>query len=124
MRRSFSKAVQREALSRAQGRCEARLPSGERCPCALRPGHYRFDHVIPDRIGGAASLTNCAVICVDCDRAKYPRDRATIDRTRRIEDRHAGITDPWRRPMPGGRMSPVKRLIGGGVVSRATGERL
>ena len=123
-RRDFSKVTQREALVRAAGRCEAALPSGERCPCALQPGRYRFDHVIPDRIGGAPSLENCQVICVACDRAKYPRDRATIDRTRRIEDRHAGVTDPWRRTLPAGRRSPFKRLIGGGVVNRATGERL
>jgi 5-methylcytosine-specific restriction endonuclease McrA len=124
MRRNFSKAVQRDALARAKGQCEAALPSGERCPCALQTGRYRFDHTIPDRIGGAATLSNCQVICVGCDRAKYPRDRLVIDRTRRIEERHAGITDPWRRPMPGGRTSPFKRLIGGGVASRATGERL
>lgn len=124
MRRAFPKSIQREALARAAGQCEAALPSGDRCPCTLQPGRYRFDHRIPDRIGGAPDLANCQVICLGCDRAKYPRDRAVIDRTRRIEDRHAGITDPWRRPMPGGRASPFKRLIGGGVVSRATGERL
>lgn len=124
MRRAFPKSVQREALARAAGQCEAELPSGERCPCVLRPSRYRFDHRIPDRIGGAATLENCQVICVDCDRAKYPRDSAVIDRTRRLEDRHAGVMDPWRRSLPGGRTSPVKRLVGGGVVSRATGERL
>lgn len=124
MRRNFSKAVQREARVRAAGRCEATMPSGERCPCELRAGRYRFDHVIPDRAGGTPTLANCQVICVDCDRAKYPRDRAVIDRVRRMEDRHFGIADPWRRSMPGGRASPFKRLIGGGVVSRATGERL
>jgi len=124
MRRNFPKAVQREARHRADGRCEAMLPSGDRCPCELRPGRYRLDHTIPDRAGGAPTLANCQVICVDCDRAKYPRDRLVIDRVRRLEDRHAGVTDPWRRPVPGGRASPFKRLIGGGVVSRVTGERL
>lgn len=123
-RRNFSKDTQRQALVRAAGQCEAGLPSGERCGCALQPGRYVFDHTIPDRIGGAPSLENCQVICVACDRAKYPRDRAVIDRTRRIEDRHAGITDPWRQSMPGGRRSPFKRLIGGGIALRATGERL
>lgn len=123
-RRNFSKDTQRQALARAAGRCEADLPSGERCPCALQPGRYVFDHVIPDRIGGEATLVNCQVICKACDQAKYPRDRITIDRTRRIEDRHAGITDPWRRAMPGGCRSPFKRLIGGGVADRTTGERL
>lgn len=124
MRRNFSKITQREALARAAGQCEATLPSGERCPCVLRPGRYRYDHTIPDRAGGAPTLANCQVICVDCDRAKYPRDRLVIDRVRRLEDRHAGVSDPWRGTMPGGRASPFKRLVGGGVVSRATGERL
>lgn len=122
-RRNFTRETQRQALARAKGQCEPALPSGERCPCAIEPGRYRTDHVMPDGIGGAPTLENRQVICVGCGRAKYLRDRATIDRTRRIEDRRAGITDPWRRAMPGGRRSPLKRLIGG-VINRATRERL
>lgn len=39
-RREFTKAVQRSALERADGRCEGTLPNGERCPCALQIGRF------------------------------------------------------------------------------------
>ena len=121
-RTEFSREVRKAALIRADRRCEADLPWGERCPCILRPGFYRFDHIIPDAIGGSATLENCQVICIDCDAAKYPADRAVIDRTRRIQDRHEGTRTPPRRPMALSRRSPVKRKIGTNeVVDRITG---
>ena len=104
-RREFSKKTQRQARDRAAGRCEAELPGGERCPCALVAGRFVYDHRIPDAMGGEPTLENCQVICSDCDRAKYRTDRRTIDDTRRQRDAHDGIrTAPTRkianRPMP------------------------
>jgi hypothetical protein len=122
-RTNFSSAIRKAALISADKRCEAELPWGERCPCVLHPGFYRFDHIIPDAIGGSATLENCQVICVDCDAAKYPADRAVIDRTRRVQDRHEGTSTAPRRPMAGGRRSDVKRTLGGQLVYRATGMR-
>ncbi|MCJ2104727.1 HNH endonuclease [Methylobacterium sp. E-041] len=120
-RTNFSSPIRKAALTRADRRCEADFPWGERCPCILRPGYYRFDHIIPDAIGGSATLENCQVICVDCDAAKYPSDRVVIDRTRRVQDRHEGTRTVPRRPMAGGRRSDVKRTLGGQLVFRATG---
>ncbi|MFY9293302.1 MAG: HNH endonuclease signature motif containing protein [Methylorubrum rhodinum] len=104
-RREFSKPVRRQARDRAAGRCEAELPNGERCPCALVAGRFVYDHRVPDAMGGEPTLENCQVICRDCDRAKYPADRKVIDDTRRQRDAHDGIrTAPTRkiavRPMP------------------------
>lgn len=123
-RQEFPRKVRKAALARAAGRCEAGLPSGERCPCELRPGFYRFDHVVPDRIGGSPDLANCQVICVGCDAAKYAVDRPVIDRTRRMQDRHEGLVPPPKRVLGGSRRSPVKLKIGGGRVDRATGRSL
>lgn len=123
-RQNFTSKVRKDALTRANGRCEAGLPSGERCPCELRPGFYRFDHIIPDRIGGAATLENCQVICVGCDAAKYHSDRPVIDRTRRIQERHEGTATLSPRAVLGSRRTPVKLKIGGGAVNRATGEAI
>ena len=121
-RTEFPSAVRKAALIRADKRCEAELPFGERCPCVLHPGFYRFDHIIPDAIGGSATLENCQVICIDCDAAKYPADRAVIDRTRRIQDRHEGTRTAPRRPMALSRRSPVKRKLGTNeLVDRITG---
>lgn len=120
-RTEFSREVSKAALIRADRRCEADLPWGERCPCVLHPGFYRFDHVIPDAIGGSATLANCQVLCCDCDAAKYPTDRVVIDRTRRVQDRHEGSRTAPHRPMAGSRRSDVKRTLGGQIVFRATG---
>ncbi|MDP4006941.1 HNH endonuclease signature motif containing protein [Methylobacterium sp. NEAU K] len=123
-RREFSKAVLRAALARADGRCEGMLTDGSRCPCTLQVGRFHYDHIIPTALTEDASLANCQVLCRPCHAAKTVVDIGTIARVRRVRDRHAGIVDPYRRPLPGSKASPFKRLIGGGVIRRATGERL
>lgn len=123
-RREFSKAVLRAALDRAMGRCEGVLTDGSRCPCALHVGRFHYDHIVLAALTEDASLDNCQVLCRPCHAAKTVIDVGVIARVRRVRDRHAGITDAHRRSLPGGKASPFKRLIGGGVVRRDTGERL
>ena len=123
-RREFPKAVLRAALARAAGRCEALLTDGSRCPCALQVGRFQYDHIVPAALTADASLQNCQVLCRPCHAAKTVVDVGLIARVRRVGDRHAGIADPHRRSFPGGKASPFKRLIGGGVVRRDTGERV
>ena len=123
-RHEFSKAVLRAALARADGRCEGSFENGGRCPCALQVGRFHYDHILPAALTDDASLENCQVLCRPCHAAKTVVDMGVIARVRRVRDRHAGITDPYRRPLPGSRTSPFKRLIGGGIVRRDTGERL
>ncbi|SEI14536.1 HNH endonuclease [Methylobacterium sp. 275MFSha3.1] len=123
-RREFSKPVQRAALARADGRCEGVSTNGSRCPCTLQVGRFHYDHIIPAALTEDASLENCQVLCRPCHAAKTVLDISVIARVRRQRDRHAGVIDPHRRPLPGSRASPFKRLIGGGLVRRDTGERL
>ena len=123
-RREFSKAVLRAAFARAEGRCEGVLADGGRCPCALQVGHFHYDHIVPAALADDASLENCQVLCRPCHAAKTVMDVGVIARVRRMRDRHLGIADPNRRPLPGSKASPFKRLIGGGVIRRDTGERL
>ena len=122
-RREFSKAVLRAALARADGRCEGLLTDGGRCPCALQVGRFHYDHIIPAALTEDASLENCQVLCRPCHAAKTVVDVGVIARVRRMRDRHMGIVDPRRRPLPGGRASPYKRLIGGRVIRRHPGEQ-
>jgi 5-methylcytosine-specific restriction protein A len=124
LRREFSKIVLRAAFARAQGRCEGVLTDGDRCPCALEVGRFQYDHIVPAALTEDISLENCQVLCRPCHAAKTVVDVGIIARVRRIRDRHAGIANPHRRPLPGGKASPFKRLIGGGVIRRDTGERL
>ena len=123
-RQEFSKAVLRAALARAEGRCEGLLTDGDRCPCLLQVGRFHYDHIIPAALKEDASLENCQVLCRPCHAAKTVVDVDVIARVRRVRDRHSGIMDPHRRPLPGSKASPFKRLIGGGVIRRDTGERL
>jgi len=117
-RREFSKAVLRAAFARADGRCEGALTDGGRCPCALQVGRFHYDHIVPAALTEDASLENCQVLCRPCHAAKTVVDVGAIARVRRVRDRHAGIVDPHRRPLPGSKASPYKRLIGGRVVRR------
>ncbi|MGT2481426.1 HNH endonuclease signature motif containing protein [Methylobacterium oryzae CBMB20] len=122
-RREFSKAVLRAALNRADGQCEGLLTDGNRCPCALQVGRFHYDHIVPAALKEDASLENCRVLCRPCHAAKTVVDVGVIARVRRVRDRHMGIIDPRRRPLPGGRASPYKRLIGGRVVRRNPTEK-
>ncbi|MGU3287116.1 HNH endonuclease signature motif containing protein [Methylobacterium mesophilicum] len=100
------------------------LVNGSRCPCALQTGWFQYDHIVPAALSDDASLENCQVLCRPCHAAKTVMDVGVIARVRRMRDRHLGIADRNRRPVPGSKASPFKRLIGGGVICRDTGERL
>ena len=123
-RREFRKTVLRAALALADGRCEGALTDGGRCPCEIQVGRFHYDHIIPAALTEDASLENCQVLCRPCHAAKTVIDVGVIARVQRVRDRHAGIANLHRRPLPGSKASPFKRLIGGGVIRRDTGERL
>jgi len=53
-------AVKREVWTRAGGRCEWKLESGERCGSALR---LEFDHILPRALGGPSTVDNLRVAC-------------------------------------------------------------
>ena len=99
-RTNFPTRVKKLAEARAEGRCEAVDPSGERCPLPAPRGARIFDHIIADALNGGPTLDNCQVLCLGCDLAKYSVDRRLIDQARRREERHAGTKAP-SRPMPG-----------------------
>lgn len=86
MRREFSKAVKRDALRRADKKCE-----GENCG-ALFGMKFHFDHVIADGLGGEPTLENCKVLCHACHADKTRKhDVPLIAKVKRISDKHNGI---------------------------------
>lgn len=92
MRREFNKRTMREAFERSEGCCEGLLASGERCNANLKHKPYHFDHIIPDAIGGDNSLTNCAVLCIECHKDKTAkRDIPIIAKSKRNYDKYRGI---------------------------------
>jgi 5-methylcytosine-specific restriction endonuclease McrA len=94
-RREFPKQVKREALRRADKKCES-------CD-ALFGVKFHFDHDIADGLGGEPTLDNCKVLCHAChDEKTRKHDVPLIAKTKRIQDRHNGIKKPrtmtrWRR---------------------------
>jgi hypothetical protein len=53
-------AVKREVWTRAGGRCEWKLESGERCGSTLR---LEFDHILPRALGGPSTIGNLRIAC-------------------------------------------------------------
>ena len=95
MRREFSTAIKLAIFERAAGHCE-------KCTAPLSPGKFRYDHRIPDWMGGEPTLANGWLLCTACDATKTPKDQRDIGKSRRIRARHAGIKpDPtiraWRK---------------------------
>jgi len=120
LRMNFSGKVREAALERAGGRCEHVDAEGNRCPCALHPGHYEFAHILADRMGGRPTLDNCGVWCSPCHRAEYAADAAKIAHQRRVEKRERGTKAP-SRPMLGSSFYRTSRGMNGQVRDRATG---
>ncbi len=90
-RREFSKPVKRDALKRANKKCE-----GENCG-ALFGVKFHFDHDIADGLGGEPTLENCKVLCHPCHAEKTAKhDIPLIAKTKRIQDKHNGIRKPSR----------------------------
>ncbi|MCP1557813.1 UNVERIFIED_ORG: 5-methylcytosine-specific restriction protein A [Methylobacterium sp. SuP10 SLI 274] len=94
MRREFSKKTQRQALKRADGKCE-----GAGCGCTLTVGKFQYDHIIPDRMGGEPILSNCQVLCDPCHKAKTAVDLGDLAKAQRREDAHQGIRTAPHRPI-------------------------
>ena len=83
MRREFSRKTKAQAFARAAGNCEV-------CTARLMPGKFRYDHILPDVLGGEPTLENCKVQCLACDKPKTADDIGRIRKADRQRDRHTG----------------------------------
>jgi 5-methylcytosine-specific restriction enzyme A len=90
MRREFSKPVKRDALKRADKKCEG---------CGALFGlKFHFDHDIADGLGGEPTLENCKVLCHPChDEKTRKHDVPLIAKVKRISDKHNGIYAPKQK---------------------------
>lgn len=95
MRAEFTKQTKRDALKRAQGKCEAAgmwygLALG-RCDRILGYG-VQFDHIILDANSKDNSLENCAAVCIPCHKYKTRHhDTPLAAKTLRQQDKNRGI---------------------------------
>lgn len=115
-RREFSKDTKRQAFERSGGVCEChRVPSLKRpqgCGLVLRSGHFNYEHIDQDALGGSNDLSNCAVLSKTCWREKTARiDLPLIAKNNRQRDRDRGTrTLPWR-PMVGTKRSGIRKPL-------------
>jgi 5-methylcytosine-specific restriction enzyme A len=109
-RQEFPAKIKVAAFERAKKRCE-------RCGAILIAGKFRYNHRIPDALGGQPTLDNCEVLCIACDSAQtYQTDIPAIAKTRRIRKREAGIKK--RSSFLTSKDSPYKKKLSGEVVRR------
>lgn len=111
MRQEFSSKTKDQAFERSGGFCEGTKEDGSRCGLPLQPGRIRYDHRIPDWLGGEPTLENCQVLGWCCDKPKTANDQATIAKTKRVLRKHLGI----RRA---GRTIPGRRFDGTPIPAR------
>lgn len=115
MRQEFPAKVRLAAYERTKaGDGKARC---ERCTALLVTGKFRYNHRIPDALGGQPVLENCEVLCLACDAPQtYTIDIPRIAKSKRIRKREAGIKK--RSSFACSRQSRWKKKIDGSVVAR------
>lgn len=107
----FPRKVMVAAFERCGGKCE-------HCGAKLMPGRTVYDHIVPGHIGGEATLDNCQVLCRACDKPKTAGDLTMLAKVKRVRSKHIGAAPKSRRPMPGGRNSPLRKRMDGTVERR------
>lgn len=92
MRREFSAKVKLAAWERCGGDCEG-------C-CARIIGRAEYDHILPDALGGEATLENCSVLCSKCHRMKTSTgDVPRIAKAKRQQRKAIGAWPKSSRPL-------------------------
>lgn len=110
MRTEFTAKVKAAAAMRANGHCEE-------CSRRLMTGDFHYDHVIPDALGGEATLENCAVLCRSCHGSKTTKsDVPRIAKANRNFRKARGIRKPSKFACARG--SKWKKKLDGSVVAR------
>ncbi len=67
MRAEFSNKVKAKAAERAAGKCQ-------KCGLPFNGRRPHFDHILPDALGGEATLANCSVLCEPCHAEKTSKE--------------------------------------------------
>lgn len=99
-RTNFTRGVKLDAWMRAKGHCAV-------CTAKIRPGNGpHYDHVVPDALGGDATVENCQVLCRTCHDLKTRQDDVPrIAKAKRVHDNHINARSrrnrPFRKPPPG-----------------------
>lgn len=109
-RRSISRKERVEIFMRTQGRCYV-------CSQALRGAAWDVEHPQALALGGSDETAALMPICKVCHRGKTAKDKAAIEKCKRVRDRHIGAKKS-ANPLPGSRSSNWKRTFSSGWIRR------
>lgn len=101
--------------------------NGKCAICRMKVGGsagLEWDHRVPLEMGGADELDNLEPLCRLCHRWKTKNDAAHIAKARRMNQRESGIKKQPKRPVPGSRAHPLKKMPDGRVLDRKTGRQI
>jgi 5-methylcytosine-specific restriction protein A len=84
------------------------------CGFRILGGRWVCDHRIALINGGKNRESNLQPIHGRCDVVKTGADVAQKSKNYRVRLRHLGLQPRGKRPLPGGRDSPIKMKVGGG----------
>lgn len=93
-RREFSRKVRKQAIERANGKCESKA-----CGAVLKPREAEVDHILPCELGGEPILANAQVLCRVCHKEKTANDVRRIRKSDRSRDKDSGAIKP-KQSMP------------------------
>ena len=79
---------------------------------------WDVEHVLPLELGGEETDENRKPAHYSCHKGKTKDDVRMIRKSDRVRAKHMGAKAPSRRPLPGGRNSPIKIKLDGTVVPR------
>jgi len=85
-RREFPDVVKKEAFKRSGGFCEC----DQKCGVPLITGNIRYNHRIPDWMGGEPTLDNCQVLTRNCDKPVTAKDQSNIAKAKRVHVKNIG----------------------------------
>ena len=88
-RREFSRKVRKQAIERANGKCESKT-----CGAVLKPREAEVDHILPCELGGEPTLANAQVLCKVCHKEKTANDIRRIRKSDRARDKNSGAIRP------------------------------
>lgn len=113
-RQEFTRKQRAEVFLRARGKCE-------KCGAHLKVGEGDVDHILPDALGGEATLDNAQLLCRVCHKEKTADDVRRLRKAERMRDKHTGAFKKkgfW--PFKG----RLKKCLDGRVIDRKTGEEV
>lgn len=102
-RREFSRKVRKQAIERANGKCESKA-----CGAVLKPREAEVDHILPCELGGEPILANAQVLCKTCHKAKTAQDVRRVRKSDRQRDKDSGAIRPKQSIRSAGFARPDK----------------